>query len=182
MLQRNWSGLFHCAKQQRSLKEGTFSSDKVAHSTKPISLALFPFSGNCRYPGLNLSISWIFDSICAKTTFLANWSFNKKNVFFLRVCFHRMLNVDTICLIPKHKRKLKMKKRVTTFASDTPEDSMVQNDKDVDALMHLKITVQHSCFKMTKWNHYVFWVNNWKSAFRTLLCKRSKLFTKRAGE
>ena len=34
-----------------------------------------------------------------------------------------------------------MKKRVTTFASDTPEDSMVQNDKDVDALMHLKITV-----------------------------------------
>ena len=36
---------------------------------------------------------------------------------------------------------MKMKKRVTTFASDTPEDSMVQNDKDVDALMHLKITV-----------------------------------------
>ena len=34
-----------------------------------------------------------------------------------------------------------MKKRVTTFASDTPEDSMVQNDKDVDALIHLKITV-----------------------------------------
>ena len=36
---------------------------------------------------------------------------------------------------------MKMKKRVTTFASDTPEDSMVQNDKVVDALMHLKITV-----------------------------------------
>ena len=36
---------------------------------------------------------------------------------------------------------MKMKKRVTTFASDTPEDSMVQNDKDVVALMHLKITV-----------------------------------------
>ena len=34
-----------------------------------------------------------------------------------------------------------MKKRVTTFASDTPEDSMVQNDKDVDALMHLKNNV-----------------------------------------
>ena len=34
-----------------------------------------------------------------------------------------------------------MKKRVTTFASDTPEDSMVQNDKDVDALMQPKITV-----------------------------------------
>ena len=34
-----------------------------------------------------------------------------------------------------------MKKRVTTFASDTPEDSMVQNDKDMDALMHLKIIV-----------------------------------------
>ena len=34
-----------------------------------------------------------------------------------------------------------MKKRVTTFASDAPEDSMVQNDKDVDALMHVKITV-----------------------------------------
>ena len=50
-------GLFHCAKQQRSLKEGTFSSDKVAHSTKPISLALFPFSRNCRYPGLDLSMS-----------------------------------------------------------------------------------------------------------------------------
>ena len=36
---------------------------------------------------------------------------------------------------------MKTKKRVTTFASDTPEDSMVQNDKVVDALMHLKITV-----------------------------------------
>ena len=36
---------------------------------------------------------------------------------------------------------MKMKKRVTTFASDTPEDSMVQNDKVVDVLMHLKITV-----------------------------------------
>ena len=34
-----------------------------------------------------------------------------------------------------------MKKRETTFASDTPEDSMVQNDKIVVALMHLKITV-----------------------------------------
>ena len=34
-----------------------------------------------------------------------------------------------------------MKKRVTIFASDTPEDSMVQNDKDLDALMHLKVTV-----------------------------------------
>ena len=34
-----------------------------------------------------------------------------------------------------------MKKRVTTFVSDTPEVSMVQNDKVVDALMHLKITV-----------------------------------------
>ena len=52
-----------------------------------------------------------------------------------------MLNVDNICLIPKHTKKLKMKKRVTIFASDTPEDSMVQNDKDVDALMHLKVTV-----------------------------------------
>ena len=49
-----------------------------------------------------------------------------------------MLNVDNICLIPKHK---KMTNRVTTFASDSPKDSMVQNDKDVDALMHLKITV-----------------------------------------
>ena len=36
---------------------------------------------------------------------------------------------------------MKIKKRVTIFASDTPEDSMVQNDKDVDGLMHLKITV-----------------------------------------
>ena len=35
---------------------------------------------------------------------------------------------------------MKMKKRLTTFAGDTPENSMVQNDKDVDALMHLKIT------------------------------------------
>ena len=52
-----------------------------------------------------------------------------------------MLNVDNICLLPKHKKKLKMKKRVTTFASDAPEDSMVQNDKDVDALIRLKITV-----------------------------------------
>ena len=34
-----------------------------------------------------------------------------------------------------------MKKRVTIFGSDTPEDSMVQNDKDVDALMQLKVTV-----------------------------------------
>ena len=34
-----------------------------------------------------------------------------------------------------------MKNRVTTFASDSRECSMVQNDKDVDALMHLKITV-----------------------------------------
>ena len=34
-----------------------------------------------------------------------------------------------------------MKKPVTIFASDTPEDSMVQNDKDVDGLMHLEITV-----------------------------------------
>ena len=41
----------------------------------------------------------------------------------------------------KAQTKLKMKKRVTTFASDTPEYSMVQNYKDVDALMHLKITV-----------------------------------------
>ena len=41
----------------------------------------------------------------------------------------------------KTQKKLKMKKRVTTFASDTPEASMVQIDKDVDALMHLKITV-----------------------------------------
>ena len=41
----------------------------------------------------------------------------------------------------KTQKKLKKKKRVTTFASDTPDDSMVQNDKDVDALMHLKITV-----------------------------------------
>ena len=71
MLQRNGSGLFHCAKQQRSLKEATFSSDKVAHSTKPNFLALFPFSGSCRYPGLNLSISLIFDSIRAKATFWA---------------------------------------------------------------------------------------------------------------
>ena len=31
-----------------------------------------------------------------------------------------------------------MKNRVTTFARD---DSIVQNDKDVDASMHLKITV-----------------------------------------
>ena len=49
-----------------------------------------------------------------------------------------MLNVDNICLILKHK---KMTNRVKTFASDSPKDSMVQNDKDVDALMHLKITV-----------------------------------------
>ena len=49
-----------------------------------------------------------------------------------------MLNVDNICLIPKQK---KMKNRVTTFPGDSHEDSMVQNDKDVDALMHLKITV-----------------------------------------
>ena len=34
-----------------------------------------------------------------------------------------------------------MKTRVTTFASDSREDSMVQNDEDVDALMHFKITV-----------------------------------------
>ena len=52
-----------------------------------------------------------------------------------------MLNVDNLCLIPKHTKQMKMKKRVTTFASDTPEDSVVQNDKNVDALMHLKITV-----------------------------------------
>ena len=51
-----------------------------------------------------------------------------------------MLNVDNICLIPKHK-KIENEKRVTTFASGTPEDSMVQNDKDGDDLMHLKITV-----------------------------------------
>ena len=49
-----------------------------------------------------------------------------------------MLNVDNTCLIPKHK-KMKMEKRVTTFASDTPEDSIVQNDKDVDALMHPRL-------------------------------------------
>ena len=34
-----------------------------------------------------------------------------------------------------------MKNRVTTFASDSREYSMVQNGKDVDALMHLKIIV-----------------------------------------
>ena len=34
-----------------------------------------------------------------------------------------------------------MKKRVTTFVSDSRKDSVVQNDKDLDALMHLKITV-----------------------------------------
>ena len=34
-----------------------------------------------------------------------------------------------------------MKKRVTTFVGDSRKDSMVQNDKDLDALMHLKITV-----------------------------------------
>ena len=36
---------------------------------------------------------------------------------------------------------MKMKNRVTPFVSDSREDSMVQHDKDVDALMHLKITV-----------------------------------------
>ena len=66
--------------------------------------------------------------------------FQQETCIFLHVCFHRMLNVDKICLIPKHKKN-ENKKRVTTFASDTPEDSMVQNDKDVDDLMHLKITV-----------------------------------------
>ena len=34
-----------------------------------------------------------------------------------------------------------MKNRVTTFASDSCEDSMVQNVKDVDDLMHLMIAV-----------------------------------------
>ena len=140
MLQRNWRGLFHCAKQQRSLKEATFSSDKVAHSTKPNFLVLFPFSGNCRYPGsINLSISLIFDSIRAKDTFWRS-DLPTKNVFFLHVCFHRMSNVDNICSTPKHE-KMKMKNRVTTFVSDRCEDSMVQHDKDVDALMHLKIAV-----------------------------------------
>ena len=52
-----------------------------------------------------------------------------------------MLHVENICLIPKHKRNWKMKNWVTTFGSDSREDSMVQNDKDVDALMHLKITI-----------------------------------------
>ena len=41
----------------------------------------------------------------------------------------------------KTQKKLKMKKRVTTFVSDSCKDSVVQNDKDLDALMHLKITV-----------------------------------------
>ena len=41
----------------------------------------------------------------------------------------------------KTQKKLEKEKGVTTFARDSPEDSMVQNDKDVDALMHLKITV-----------------------------------------
>ena len=72
----------------------------------------------------------------------------EKCVFFLHVCFHRMLNVENNCLIPKHKRNWKGKNRVTTFACDSLEDSMVQNDKDVDASMHLKITVvelQNAC-------------------------------------
>ena len=34
-----------------------------------------------------------------------------------------------------------MNSRVKSFASDSREDALVQNDKDVDALMHLKITV-----------------------------------------
>ena len=36
---------------------------------------------------------------------------------------------------------MKTKNRVTTFVSDSRKDLMVQHDKDVDALMHLKITV-----------------------------------------
>ena len=36
---------------------------------------------------------------------------------------------------------MKTKNRVTTFVSDSRKDSMVQHDQDVDALMHLKITV-----------------------------------------
>ena len=44
-----------------------------------------------------------------------------------------------------------MKKRVTTFASDTPEDSIVQNDKDVDALMHLKITAVELYKRLLSW-------------------------------
>ena len=37
---------------------------------------------------------------------------------------------------------MKTKNRVTTFVSDSRnKNSMVQHDKDVDALMHLKITV-----------------------------------------
>ena len=36
---------------------------------------------------------------------------------------------------------MKTKNRVTTFVSYSREDSMVQHDKDVDALMHIKITV-----------------------------------------
>ena len=36
---------------------------------------------------------------------------------------------------------MRMKKRVTTFVGDSRKDSMVQIDKDLDALMHLKITV-----------------------------------------
>ena len=85
-------------------EKATFSSDKVAHSTKPNFLALFPFSGNCRYPGLNLSISRIFDSIRAQATFFSEVIFQQENVFFLHVCFHRMSNVDNICLISKHNK------------------------------------------------------------------------------
>ena len=45
LLQRNWSGLFHCAKQQRSLKEGIFPSDKVAIAQNLFLLPYFHLVG-----------------------------------------------------------------------------------------------------------------------------------------
>ena len=140
MLQQNWSGIFHCAKQQRSLKEATFSSDKVAHITKRNFLTFFLFSGNCRYPGLNLSISLIFDRFRAKATFLAKWSSNRKLYFFF-MCAFIECQTWTIFALFQNTTKMKTKNRVTTFVSYNREDSMVQHDKDVDALMHIKITV-----------------------------------------
>ena len=140
MLQRNWIGLFHCDKQQRSLKEAPFSNDKVAHSTKPIFLALFPVSWNCRYPGLNLSISLILDSFRAKATYLAKLSSTKKMYFFYMCAFIKC-QTWTIFAWFQNTTKMKTKNRVTTVVSDSREDLMVQHDKDVDALMHLKITV-----------------------------------------
>ena len=45
------------------------------------------------------------------------------------------------CLLDSKTQKKLKKNGVTTYASDSREDSMVQNDKDVDVSMHLEITV-----------------------------------------